>query len=41
MRFIGYYVNGKCYGCNKTAREKAEKDAKEQNTKVELKPYKI
>ena len=41
MRFIGYYVNGKCYGCNKIAREKAEKDAKEQNTKVELKPYKI
>ena len=41
MRFIGYVVNGKCYGCSKTAREKAEKAAKEQNTKVELKPYKI
>jgi hypothetical protein len=41
MRFIGYFVNGKNYGCSKSAREKAEKDAKEKNTKVELKPYKI
>lgn len=41
MRFIGYYVNGKNYGCNKSAREKAEKAAKEQNTKVVLKSYKI
>ena len=41
MRFVGYYVNGKCYGCSRSAREKAEKDAKAQKAKVELKSYKI
>lgn len=41
MRFYGYYVNGICYGCNKTAKERAEKAAQETGSKVIRAAYKI
>lgn len=41
MRFIGYKVGKKHFGCSSTARKKAEKFAAETNQKVELYRYKI
>ena len=41
MKFFGYYVNGKNYGCTKTAKEKAEKAAAEKGLKVYRAIYKI
>lgn len=41
MKYYGYYVNGKNYGCTQQAKEKAEKAAKEQNTTVIRGIYKI
>ena len=41
MKFYGYYVNGKNYGCNKVAKENAEKAAAETGAKVERHIYKI
>lgn len=41
MRFLGYYVNGKNYGCNKAAKENAEKAAAATGSTVYRKIYKI
>jgi len=41
MRFVGYKVGNKKFGCSQKAREKAEKLAKETGQKVELYSYKV
>lgn len=41
MKFYGYYVNGKNYGCTKVAKEKAEKAAAEKGLKVYQASYKV
>lgn len=41
MRFIGYYVNEKNYGCTAAAKKKAEKAAAEQGKPVVLRSYKM
>lgn len=41
MKFLGYYVDGKNYGCTKTAKEKAEKDAVKKGLEVYRAIYKI
>jgi hypothetical protein len=41
MKFYGYYVNGKNYGCTEAAKKKAEKAATEQGLKVYRASYKV
>lgn len=41
MRFIGYKVGEKRFGCNETARKKAEAESKKTGMPVELYRYKI
>jgi hypothetical protein len=41
MKFYGYYVNGKNYGCTIKAKEKAEKVATEKGLKVYRTSYKV
>ena len=41
MKFYGYYVNGKNYGCNKQAKINAEKASKETGKPIVRKSYKV
>lgn len=41
MRFIGYKVGDKKFGCSRKAREKAEAEAKKSGLKVDIYRYKI
>jgi hypothetical protein len=41
MKFYGYYVNGKNYGCTEVAKKKAEKAAAETGAKIERHTYKV
>lgn len=41
MRFVGYRVGKKTFGCSKEEKERAKKYAKENGGKVETWSYKI
>ena len=41
MKFYGYYVNGKLYGCTEAAKKKAEKAAAEQGKPITRHIYKV
>lgn len=41
MKFLGYYVNGKNYGCTAAAKVAAEKAAVEQGKPITRHIYKV